>query len=293
MAADVKLNVENHYPITFDVPPLGFNILVDDCSPDLPHIHLANAYTEEIDVQARQDVEVRVRGLVQTLPDSVTKACPQTEKSPLDHLVGHYMSGEGSTIYVQGGDAPGDETPDWVVDLMKSVTLPVSFPGKSFGNLIRNFSLEDVHFGLPDPFASPKSPASRPRISTVVKAIVGLPKEMNFGINVSHVRAGCDVYYHEEKLGELDLSEWQEAKSNRIEPHGDVEAGLAVESIVKNAPLEITDEDVFSQVVQALVWGNKKVVLGVRAQVDVETETALGTFVVRDIPAEGKVFVKR
>ena len=45
--------------------------------------------------------------------------------------------------------------------------------------------------------------------------------------------------------------------------------------------------------IQALVFGGKGIVLGIKADVDVETETALGKFVVRAIPAEGKVFVKR
>ena len=298
MEADVILEVKNDYPISFTVPPLGFEVLVNDCLPDEPHIHLANAMTKQIDIRSNEDVEARVLGFVRSLEDSLTKACPQTEKSPLDTLVGDYMKGEDNTIYIQGADAPTSETPEWVVDFMKSVTIPVSFPGKTFQNLIRNFSLEDVHFGLPDPFASPKSPEARPRISTVVKALVGLPKEMNFPINIAHVRATCDVFYHDTKLGELDLSQWQEAKSKRVKQErpdgsGEMETDLAVESVVEDAPLDITDEDVFSDLVQALLFGDKKVVLGVKAQVDVETETALGTFVVRDIPAEGKVFVKR
>ena len=293
MAADVILNVANKYPLTFTVPPMGFHVLVDDCSPDLPHIHFADALTEQIDIESKQDIVARVRGFVGALPDSLTKACPSTEKSPLDSLVGDYIRGEESTIYIEGGDPPSPDTPEWIVDFMRSITLPVSFPGKSFGNLIRNFSLEDVHFGLPDPFANPKSPESLPRISAVVKALVGLPEEMNFPLNIPHVRASCEVFYHHKKLGELDLKKWQEAKSRRIEPHGDIEAGLLLEAVFENAPLEITDENVFSDVVQDLMFGDEKVVLGVKADVDVETETVLGKFVVRDVPAEGKVFVKR
>jgi len=293
MEADVSLDLTNEYPVKFAVPPLGFDILVQGCTPDQPYLQLADASTEEIHVEPKEVVKVQVGGVIKELPKTLLATCPQTQKSPLDALLGDYIRGNETTIFVRGSDAPSDGTPAWVTDLIKSVTVPVPFPGKTFESLIRNFSLADVHFGLPDPFASPDEPEASPRISAVVKALVGLPKEMNFPIDVGRVRAKANVFYHKKKLGNLDLSKWQKANSTRIEAHGDTEAGLAVESIVKNAPLEITDDDVFADVVQDLVFGGKKVVLGVKADVDVETETALGKFVVRDIPAEGKVFVKR
>lgn len=293
MAADVSLDLTNDYPVSFTVPPLGFEIMVQDCDPNQPYIHFADAATEEIEVRPEEDVKVQVLGLMEKLPNMVTRACPQTQKSPLDTLLGDYIHGNETTVYVRGSRSPSHDTPGWVSDLIQSVTVPVPFPGKTFGSLIRNFSLADVHFGMPSPFADPQSPESHPRISATVNALVGLPNEMNFPISVAQVRARSDIYYHKKKLGNLDLSEWQKANSTQIEAHGDVQAGLAVESIVKDAPLEITDDDLFSEVVKALVFGNKPVVLGVKADVEVETETALGKFVVRNIPAKGKVYVKR
>ena len=293
MAADVSLTLSNEYPLRFMVPPLDFDILVQGCSTDQPYLRIADATTEEIQVQPKKDVEVQVGGFLQQLPESLLATCPQTEKSPLDALLGEYIRGEETTIYVRGSSSPSGNTPDWVTSLIQGVTVPVPFSGKSFDNLIRNFSLADVHFALPNPFANPNEPEASPRLSATVKALVGLPEEMNFPIDVSRVRADADVFYHKKKLGRLDLKKWQKANTTRIEAHDDIEAGLAVQSIVKNAPLKITDDDVFKEVVQDLVFGAKPVKLGVKADVDVETETALGKFVVRDIPAEGKVFVKR
>ena len=293
MTADVSLALTNEYPVKFTVPSLSFDVLVQGCSPDQPYLRLADAITEEIQVQPKKDVEVQVGGFIKKLPETLLATCPQTQKSPLDALLGEYIRGDDTTIYVRGSSSPSGNTPDWVTALIQGVTVPLPFPGKSFDNLIRNFSLADVHFALPDPFATPDTPEASPRISATVKALVGLPKEMNFPIDVSRVRADADVYYHEKKLGHLDLRKWQKAKTTRIEAHDNIEAGLAVESIVKNAPLKITDDDVFTDVVEDLIFGGKPVVLGVKADVDVETETALGKFVVREIPAEGKVFVKR
>lgn len=293
MAADVSLNLMNEYPVTFTVPPLGFDILIPDCSPDQPFILFAKAETAEVKVMPKTEVDVNVGGFVRELPVTLITACPESKKSPLDLLLSDYIHGDETTIYVRGTDSPLPDTPQWITDLLKNVVVPVPFPGHTFDGLIRDFSLANVHFSLPDPFAAPGSPKSQPRLSAVVKALVNLPEEMNFPINVGRVRADADVFYQNKKLGSLDLSKWQRANSTRIEANGKTPAGLAVESIVKEAPLEVTDDDVFADLVQALIFGSKGIVLGVKAQVDVETETALGKFVVRDLPAEGKVFVKR
>ena len=294
MAADVSLTLVNdYYPVTFDVPPLAFDILVQGCFPTEPYILLAEATSDDIQVRPKKDVTVDVGGIVRRLPDTLTQICPQSLKSPIDVLLGNYMSGKEATIYVRGSDAPSPATPEWIAELMKSVTVPLPFPGHTFDSLIRNFSLADVHFGLPSPFAEPDSPEAQPSVSAVVKALVGLPEEINFPIDVSQVRADAEIFYEKRKLGELDLREWQKANSTLVEAHGQSPGGLAVESIVKDAPLKITNNEVFADLVQALVFGGKALILGIKASVDVETETALGKFVVRDIPAEGKVFVRR
>lgn len=293
MAADVSLKVKNRYPLTFTIPSLSFDILVQNCAPDLPPVNLANATTRPIDIKSRQDIKVDVGGIFQELPESLTTACPNTDKSPLDLLLGGYIRGDETTVYVRGSDSPSSDTPEWMAGLLKGVIVPVPFPGHTFDNLIRKFSLANVHFTLPNFFAEPGSPESRPRLSAVVKALVNLPQEMNFPVEVDKVRADAVIYYRKKKLGTLDLKNWQRANSTRVEADEEKPAGLAVDSIVENAPLNITDDDVFAEVLEALLLGTERVALGVRAQVDVETNSALGRFVVRDIPAEGKFYAKR
>ena len=55
----------------------------------------------------------------------------------------------------------------------------------------------------------------------------------------------------------------------------------------------VTDQDAFSQVVQALLVSRRNVTLDVQAKADVELETALGTFTIRQVPGEGTVPIKR
>ncbi|KAI4724164.1 hypothetical protein E4T49_08114 [Aureobasidium sp. EXF-10728] len=292
MVADVAIELGNDYPLHFTIPPLGFAILVDNCRPSQPLIQLADATTPSLSVRPKENLNVSVSGFVRRLPQAFTQACPGSHESPLDNLLGGYIHGNDTTVYVRGSDSPSLDTPRWITDLMSDVTVPVPFPGHTFGHLIRNFTMADVHFGLPDPFAEPNSPEAQPRISAVIKALVALPEEMNFNISVGRVRANADVFYHGAKLGYLDLSKWQNANSTRIASAKDEGPLLAVQSAIEKAPLTVTDDDVFTDVLNALLFGGKGVELGIKADVDVKMETALGQLAVRKIPAEGSVPVK-
>jgi hypothetical protein len=293
MVADVAAELGNDYPLDFNIPPLGFAILVDNCQSSQPLIQLADATTPGLAVRPKENLNVSVSGYVRRLPHAFTQACPGSHQSPLDALVGSYIHGNDTTVYVRGSDSPSKDTPRWITDIISDITVPVPVPGHTFGHLIRNFTMADVHFGLPNPFAEPDTPEAQPRVSAIIKALVALPEEMNFNISVGRVRANADVFYHGAKLGYLDLNKWQKANSTRIRSTDDGAPLLAVQSVIKDAPLTVTNDDVFTDVLNALLFGGKGVVLGIKADVDVELETALGQLAVRKIPAEGSVPVKR
>lgn len=288
MAADVAIRVENPYPVSFTLPPLGFHILVDNCAKSDPFIQLAYALTQDIDIAPSHPVNVNVTGTVRQLPKVLTQACPKSTNSPLDNLVGGYIHGDETTIYVRGSDSPSKNTPKWISDLISDITIPVPVPGKEMGHLIKNFSLTDTHFSLPDPWATPGTPKSNPRITANVRALIAIPEEMNFPLDVSRVRADADVFYKKKKLGRLDLNKWQPATSHRVKGKNEME----VAARVKDAPLEIQDQDVFEDVIQELIFGDG-VLLTIKAKVDVEVSTALGEIVIRGVEAEGVVPVKR
>lgn len=290
MAAIASVSIMNDYPVKFDIPPLRFDVLVPNCLPDQEYLFLADAKTDAAHVRPKQLVNLNITGLIQGLPQKLTTACPFSNASPLDAILADYLQGKDTTIIVRGGTRQEAETPGWLVDLIRGTTVPLPLPGHPFDNLIRNFSLADVHFSLPDPFAEPDTPDSQPKISAIVKVVVALPEDMNFNVDVDRVRADADVFYKGRKLGELDLHKWQKATTSKIEESN--QAGLLVQAKVEEAPLNITNEDAFTDLLQSLVFGGKGVDLGIKANVDVNTNTALGAFVVRKIPAEGKIHVK-
>ena len=292
IAVDASAIVFNDYPLTFTVPPMAFEIQVPGCAPE-SSIVIANATADEIQVNAKEDIAVTAQGLVRNLPDNLVAICPDSMKSPLDNLLKQYMNGDKTTFFVRGSETPVDGTPAWIIELLREVTVPLSITGHSFKNLIRNFTMSDVHFSLPNPIAEPGSPQASPRISADIKVVANLPEEMNFPVEVPRVRSMADVFYKGDKLGELDLHQWQNSTSEHIPPLGDSPPGIVIRTDVEDAPLNITDSNVFQDLVSAMLFGKEKVMLTVEAKVDIETSSALGTFVVRDIPAKGKVPVKR
>ncbi|KAL3427683.1 hypothetical protein PVAG01_01192 [Phlyctema vagabunda] len=294
MAADVSITLFNDYPVKLTIPPLGFDILVPNCGPNDDYIHLADATTGTLNVEPKSLVKVDVGGIVRELPKTLLKICPHSHSSPLDLLLDDYIHGNDTTIFVRGSNAPSPDTPQWISQLISSVTVPVPFPGHTFDQLIKNFSLTDTDFSLPSPWADPDSDESKPRISANIQVLTALPKEMNFDLNVTRVRATSDVFYKGKKFGELNLKKWQKAASKRVPPEDDDGASLLIESHIKNAPLDVTDDNVFTDVLQALLFGSdgKKISLKIAALVDVEVSTVLGEFIIKELPAEGAIPVK-
>lgn len=292
MEVDVSVAAQIDSPVSLRIPPLGFEVLVPNCSPDDPYLSLASVTTGEFPINPGHTTFVDVNGVIRGLSDELVKTCPGEKSSPLDLLVRSYMNGLQTTVYVRGAEEPTRGTPDWVVDIMKSVTVPMSFMGHALDNLVRNFTMSDVHFTMPDPFAEPDSPESQPAISALVKVLVGVPKEIDLHVDVPRVRAMADVFYHGDKLGVLKLPEWQPANSTTV-PDVDGSPALFVEFAMKDAPLEVTDGDVLTDVIQALLFEGKNIQLHVAATVDAEIATGLGKFAIRGIPADGEVPVKR
>ncbi|KAI0517234.1 hypothetical protein F5B22DRAFT_635875 [Xylaria bambusicola] len=289
---DMSLSTFNEYPIELDIPELAFEIMVPGCADTDPFIIVAEASTGKLHIEPVSEVFASVYGVIHELPDSLTRVCPDSSSSPLDMFLKQYMHGEPATLFVRGSSRPDGDTPKWIADILASVTVPVPFPGRTLDGMIRDFSLTDVHFTLPDPFADPDDPDASPKVSGNILVTASIPSDMNLAINVTNVRATADVIYKSKKMGELNLRKWQHANSTRVDGKGKDGPSLKIESRIIEAPLNITDADVFSDVVQALLFGNKPISLDIQALVDVKVDTSLGELILKEVPAEGKVPVK-
>ncbi|KAF5572207.1 hypothetical protein FPANT_13262, partial [Fusarium pseudoanthophilum] len=287
--ADVSLKVHNDYPVSFRVPTLGFEVLVPNCDSSLPSISVADAITEPIDVKAKADIHADAKGIIRDIPESLTKACPHSESSPLDHFMDRYLHGEDAKVFVRGKKTNNTDTPEWISDILESITVPVDFPGRSFDSLIRNFSLTDVDFKLPDPFADVNDPEGEPRASGTAQVLAAVPPELNVELGVDKLRSNADLFYKKRKMGELNLRHWQSANSTKVHDEENGETLLNITSRLVDVPLTITDGDVFSEVMQKLLFGGGDTTLDIKAEVDVKLKTVLGILTVKKVPAEGKI----
>lgn len=291
--ADVSATVGNKYPVEFTIPPLQFDIFVPNCAPGDARILIANATTDLIDIKPKQDALVSAHGFAQQIPEPLITICPGTTTSPLDLLLKKYIRGLETVVYVRGGQSPSSEFPQWLEELLGSITVPVSFTSHGLSHLIKRFSMSNVQVYLPDPLAEPDTPEAQPKFSSLVSAVVDLPKEMNFPLNVSRVQSYADVFYHEGKLGYIDLRKWQNATAKRIEDEPTGSPAMLVEFDIHKAPLHVVDNDILTEVLQKLIFGREDIPLQVKSNVTAEVQTSLGKFVVRDIPATGDIVINR
>lgn len=272
-----SLTVDNPSPIELTVPPVTMDVLLADCHSgyDL----FATTTSDEIRIVPKQELNVSATGFMSKLPSSLTSACPGSNRSPLDDFIQKYLKGDEPTVYIRGGKQ-SDKTPSWIGNLLHDTILPVPLPPKPpFDQSIKNFSLTGVHFSLP------KTDQERPVLSATVNVLVGLPEGIDLDVDVHRIRSDGAIYYEGQAMSKLDLSEWQQATSKKVD--GD----LLVSSKIIDAPLDIVNEDVFAKVVHKMVFEKKGVPLELRATVDIDATTALGTFVVSGIPSKGKIFI--
>lgn len=234
-----------------------------------------------------------MHGFAPKVPQKLISSCPGTTASPLDLLISKYIRGLVTTIYVRGGSLVSPAIPQRLQELLKSVTVPFPFTSPGFSRLIKRFSMENVQFYLPSPSAKPNTPESMPKVSALVQAIVDLPRQLDIPVNISRVRTDANVFYHDHKLGIIDIKEWQNARVRRTVDDSDGRPTMVVEFDIRKAPLQVTDEDLLSEVLQKMLFERQDIPLRVDAHVDAELQSALGEFIVRDIPSGGNIIVRR
>jgi hypothetical protein len=86
------------------------------------------------------------------------------------------------------------------------------------------------------------------------------------------------------------MEDWNTANSTRVTINNEVMMNIT--SRVENVPLEVTDNDVFTDILQKMFFGDGDILLSVEASVDVQVGTVLGHVDLKGIPANGTIPVK-
>jgi len=285
LSVNISAVVQNQYPVEFDVPPLSFVILLSGCrAGDL--VNVATAETSHLSIEPKTDISVDVLGIIRNIPEALVTTCPGSHISPIDIFLGTYLHGKDTTVYIQGSQSPNSDAPSWLREFLRSITLPIPFPGNNFDNVVKSFSLSHVKFQLPSPDAPAGTPEATLRLSADVLATVRLPPKMNFSLDVSRVKATANVTYEGQKFGTLHFPKWIPASSTTSNDS----KLLFVQAELRDSLLDIEDYDIFDKIVQKLLSnGAEPIFLGIDGSTDVGIGTSLGQFVVRNIPASGNI----
>ncbi|RKF57721.1 putative pre-rrna processing protein [Erysiphe neolycopersici] len=291
LAVDASVFIDYNQIIELDMPALGFDMLVQGCGVG-NFIQLISIKTDSTHLYPRLGSSFQVKGIITELPQPLLHACPESKLSPLEILIANYVHGNDVNVFIRGSNSPSQSIPDWISEILSKIKIPLTIPSHQYHGLIRNFTISDINFSLPDLFAEPDSDEASPRLSGHLEAIADIPKEINFNVSVTQARASVDVLYKEEKFGELDLYEWQKVKCELIKEPMNPGASLRIKSNVNNAPLRITNEGIFTHIIAALLFRKETVLFQLMAMVDVQISTILGKFLIQDLPAETTVPIK-
>ncbi|EPQ62508.1 Bgt-863 [Blumeria graminis f. sp. tritici] len=291
LAARMLTSFKNDYNIEIEIPSLEIEVLVPGCGKE-DYIRLLYAKSNPIHVDPQSQIHIIVDGMMKKLPASLMESCPKSTLSPLDALMWKYIHGYGITTLVRGTKHPDKQAPNWLVELLSSITVPLTFPSLNMSKNFGNFSIKDMEFHLPDIIPNPGFGNTSPHISGLVEVAASLPKEINFGLNVTKIRATSKVLFENRKFGDIYVRNWQHASSAQVRGPNKQGSSLYVQSYIKDAPIEITDNVVFKDVVQALLIEGRNVSLQIIALVDIYVSTVLGEVTLTNLPGEGFVPVK-
>ncbi|ODQ52900.1 hypothetical protein SAICODRAFT_71330 [Saitoella complicata NRRL Y-17804] len=266
-------HMRNPSPVGLTVPSLDWQILLPRCSPE-ELVELSKTTTPSIPIVPEKDVELHLSAHVPRLDPALTAVCDGRNTSSMDDFLLTYLAGNATTVYIRG--VPSSNTPAWMSRVLESLTLPVPFPGHKAENMIKNFQMSNVKLSIA---------AGIPLVSAVIEVTVGLPSEMQLGVNVTKVRASMvDLYDGPDKFGRLEMKDFAPAISRR-----DDEGDVVVKTDISNVPFEVTDGVVFRGIMRSVIFGGKDVVIGMQGSVDAGIESGMGDFVVRNLPAVGEI----
>ncbi|KAI6248210.1 hypothetical protein HI914_03505 [Erysiphe necator] len=291
LALGASIFIDYKHILEFDIPALRFEILIQGCGSE-NFIKLISITTDSTHLYPRLGTSFEAKGIITKLPEPLFQTCPGTKVSPIETLIASYVHGNNFTVMIQGFESSAQGIPNWISEILSTVKVPLTIPGHQYHGLIRNFTISDINFSLPDFLAEPESEKASPKLSGHLEAIADIPKEINFNMSVSQARAAVDVLYKGAKFGELDLHEWQKVDCELIKEENYTVTSLKIKSDVNNAPLRIINDSIFTDIIAALLFRRETVLFKLIALVDVQVSTVLGKFLIEDLPANTTLPIK-
>lgn len=276
VVGQASLEAELQLPISARIPSVQVQVSIEGCDGDIIPIALAKNLPFEI---RRGDARIAVSavGECREIPPEALKKCSAASpQSPVDSAMQNFLAGNATTVQISGVNST--EQDSWLQRLLAQITIPVDIPGSQSDQLARDIQLTDVKFNLPSLIGG----SGKPKISGKVRGTIDIPSDVDVGLKVDSVHVLADLLYKKKKFATIESPGWSPASSKLLSDAKE----LKVEVVLRDAPVTITNQDVFSSVISQLLGGNTLVdVIGTG---DVKVATALGDLEAHELPIEAE-----
>lgn len=290
------INAVYNYSASGLIPKLYWDLHLPGCNDD-EYLYVARASNHPLDVQPYTNNLLNVDSLIHTLPSGLNKKCSHSNHTLLDTAAQLYLSGESIDIMVQGSSYQHKDIPRWISNILPLLQIHVPFKRSSTDQkLIQELQFSKFVMKLPSPARNPLlKPKELPKLSAHIKATILPPTELNLteslALAVTESRGLADLYSKSQKFAVVDIRDWMPCETSTSRSPDTGNLLYVVDFNLENAPMNVTDESVFSEVAkQIILTGSAPVTL--KAQVDAGLYTPLGTFVFSDIHIEGETTVR-
>lgn len=273
VVGQVALETTVRLPVDAAIPSANVQISIAGCGQEL--ITLATGQNLPVKLHRNEShIAVRAIGECREIPTKALAKCKDTPGlSPVDRIMQQYLAGNATTVYISG-IADGHS---WIQDLLAQVSIPVDIPGTQADQLARDIELSNVKFNLPSFLGG----GGKPKISGKISGVIDIPADVEVGIEVESIHVLADLLYKKRKFATIESPGWAPATS-RFRTSRE----LQVEVVLRDAPVTITNQDIFSAILSELLGGNALV--DVTGKGDVRVETSLGQFEAHKLPIEAQ-----
>lgn len=275
IVGQVALETEFRTLVNVQVPSVNVQVSIEGCKGEL--IPVATGKNLPFNLRnSNSKIAVNAVGECRELPAEAFEKCPDTSgQSPIDRITQRYLAGNTTTVFISGPTVL--ENQSWIQKLLTQVTVPIDLPGSGTDQLARDIELLDVKFNLPSFLGG----GGKPKISGKVRGVIDVPTDINVDVKIDSVHVLADLLYKKRKFATIESPGWSPAVSKFR-----AEKELQVEVVLRDAPVTITNQDIFSSVVSELLGGN--VLVDVLGTGDVKVTTALGNLEAHELPIEAR-----
>lgn len=282
VAVSTIASTNYQYPIEAEIPSLKWDIKIPGCQNGKRELLVSTGKTSNIHLEPYSVANASISASLSKVPQELLELCGPGEKSPLDTFISNYLGGEENKVIIQGSAGQG-EVPSWMNEILSQFKFEYKLDGKTTeDDLIKDLRFDDFNLQIPD--------GRNAKVSAAVKVTVSPPNSIqvdeNIPLKVAQARGVADLYSQNVNFAQVVIDEWVPCTTHVVDH--DYIVGFQL----KDVPVIVKDRNLFSQVVQSILFKGSAPVR-VESLVDAKVSLPIGEFVLSEIPASGDTDLRR